>query len=264
MGDPGAIMHTFCQDRESSEPVRPTSIDEPKPLSPDDSAATVLVVEDDEGNRLLVRRVLEDAGHFVVEADDGPTALRTLATSNADLVVLDLGLPGQDGLEVLSRIRDAAEIPVLVLTARSAETERVTGLDAGADDYMVKPYSVAELAARVRALLRRSTALSPPRQIEIRGLRIDLEAHRIFVKTDAVDFTPKEFAIIAFLAEHSPRTFSRDALLEHVWGSMSQWQDRATVTEHVRRVRVKLATAGCASDLIETVRGYGYRIPQDT
>ena len=256
-------MHTSCRDRESSDAARPT-IDEPTPLSPDDSAATVLVVEDDEGNRLLVRRVLEDAGHFVVEADDGPTALRALATTNPDLVVLDLGLPGQDGLEVLSRIRDAAEIPVLVLTARSGETERVTGLDAGADDYMVKPYSVAELAARVRALLRRSNASSPPRQIEIRGLRIDLDAHRIFVETDAVDFTPKEFAIIAFLAEHSPRTFSRDALLEHVWGSMSQWQDRATVTEHVRRVRVKLATAGCASDLIETVRGYGYRIPLDT
>ena len=257
-------MHTSCRDRESSESARPTSIDGPTPLSPIDSSATVLVVEDDEGNRLLVRRVLEDAGHIVVEADDGPTALRALATIKADLVVLDLGLPGQDGLDVLSRIRDAAEIPVLVLTARSGETERVTGLDAGADDYMVKPYSVAELTARVRALLRRSNTSAPPRQIEIRGLRIDLDAHRIFVETDAVDFTPKEFAIIAFLAEHAPRTFSRGALLEHVWGSMSEWQDQATVTEHVRRVRVKLAAMGGASDLIETVRGYGYRIPLDT
>ena len=138
------MMHTSYRDGEGSDAARPTPIDEPPPLSPVDSPATVLVVEDDEGNRLLVRRVLEDAGHFVVEADDGPTALRALATVNADLVVLDLGLPGQDGLEVLSRIRDAAEIPVLVLTARSGETERVTGLDAGADDYMVKPYSVAD------------------------------------------------------------------------------------------------------------------------
>ena len=116
-------MHTSCRDRESSESARPKSIDGPTPLSPVDSSATVLVIEDDEGNRLLVRRVLEDAGHIVVEADDGPTALRALATINADLVVLDLGLPGQDGLDVLSRIRDAAEIPVLVLTARSGETE---------------------------------------------------------------------------------------------------------------------------------------------
>lgn len=251
------------RDGKSSEAARPRPIDGPTPLPPVDSRATVLVVEDDQGNRLLVRRVLEDAGHLVIEADDGPSALRALATAKADLVLLDLGLPGQDGLEVLSRIRDAAEVPVLVLTARSAESERVTGLDAGADDYMVKPYSVAELAARVRALLRRSSAPSPRRQIEIRGLRIDLDAHRIFIESDAVEFTPKEFAIIAFLAEHSPRTFGRDALLEHVWGSMSQWQDPATVTEHVRRVRVKLSTAGCAPDLIETVRGYGYRIPLD-
>lgn len=237
----------------------PRPLDAGRGTAPHDSA-TVLIVEDDDGSRLLLRRVLEDAGHSVLEAGDGPTALRMLSTADADLVVLDLGLPGQDGLEVIARIRDATAIPVLMLTARAGEHERVIGLDSGADDYMVKPYSVAELAARVRALLRRSDASPPERQFELRGLRIDLDACRVSVDDVALDFTPKEYAIVAFLAEHAPRTFSREALLQHVWGSMSEWQDRATVTEHVRRVRIKLAAAGCHCDLIETVRGYGYRI----
>src|SRR4051794_35669986 len=124
-------------------------------------AAVVLVVEDDDGNRLLVRRVLEEDGHTVLESADGPGALRILQTAPVDVVVLDLGLPGIDGLEVLAQIRRASAVPVLLLTARREETERVLGLDAGADDYMVKPYSVMELSARIRALLRRAQESRP-------------------------------------------------------------------------------------------------------
>ena len=142
----------------------------------------------------------------------------------------------------------------------SDDNARIGEMTKVALDRLGYPYSVAELAARVRALLRRSNGVAPPRQIELGDVKIDLDARRVFVATTAVDFTPKEFAIVAFLAEHSPRTFSREALLEHVWGSMSEWQDEATVTEHVRRARVKLAAAGCTSNPIDTVRGYGYRI----
>ena len=223
-------------------------------------SATILIVEDDEGNRLLVRRVLEEQGHRVLEADDGPSALHAAAHHHIDLVVLDLGLPGLDGLGVLGRIRETKALPVLLLTARSSEPERVAGLDAGADDYMVKPYSVSELGARVRALLRRSAPQPTLRFIELEELSIDLEAHRIFVATSAVDLTPKEFAIVAFLAKNAPKTFSREALLQSVWGSTTEWQDPATVTEHVRRIRTKLADAGVRNDPITTVRGYGYRI----
>src|SRR4051812_40237881 len=126
-----------------------------------DGRSVVLVVEDDDGNRLLVRRLLEEDGHTVVESSDGPGALRALHGAPVDVVVLDLGLPGIDGLQVLAEIRRASGVPVLLLTARREEAERVRGLDAGAEDYMVKPYSVKELAARVRALLRRSPGPRP-------------------------------------------------------------------------------------------------------
>ena len=222
----------------------------------------VLVVEDDDGNRLLVQRVLEEAGLRVVETSDGPSALRVLSESPIDVVVLDLGLPGLDGMDVLTQIRRSSQIPVLLLTARSDEHERVAGLDAGADDYLVKPYSVAELSARVRALLRRAGTTDPAvdRIIEHAELRIDLHAKRVAYRATDIDLTPREFGVLAFLAQHAPQTFSREALLHHVWGSMSEWQDQSTVTEHVRRIRAKLAAAGCTPCPIETVRGYGYRI----
>ena len=140
--------------------------------------AVVLVVEDDDGNRLLVRRVLEEDGHTVLEASDGPGALQTLNGSPVDVVVLDLGLPGIDGLQVLSEIRRASGVPVLLLTARKEETERVLGLDAGADDYMVKPYSVMELSARVRALLRRAQDARPVERVELGPVTLDLAVNR--------------------------------------------------------------------------------------
>ncbi len=228
----------------------------------DNGTATVLVVEDDDGNRLLVRRVLEETGYTVVEASDGPTALGALVTHAPDVVVLDLGLPGLDGLSVLSEIRRASSVPVLLLTARSGESERVLGLDAGADDYMVKPYSVNELSARVRALLRRSQPEPAVQYLQVGDVRLDLAANLASVDGLPVELTPKEFGLLRFLAMQAPETFSREALLHHVWGSTSDWQDPATVTEHIRRVRTKLAAAGATADVIVTVRGFGYRIAE--
>src|SRR3954452_5060726 len=226
-------------------------------------AAVVLVVEDDDGNRLLVRRVLEEDGHTVLESSDGPGALQMLNRASVDVVVLDLGLPGIDGLQVLAEIRRASGVPVLLLTARREETERVLGLDAGADDYMVKPYSVKELSARVRALLRRSQDARPVERVELGPVTLDLAVNRAEVHGTPVALTPKEYALLEFLMVQSPRTFSREALLHHVWRSMSDWQDDATVTEHVRRLRAKLGAAGCPPDFIRTVRGFGYLVAVD-
>ena len=226
-----------------------------------DGRAVVLVVEDDSGNRLLVQRVLGDDGHTVLEAVDGPGALRQLAASPVDIVVLDLGLPGIDGLDVLGEIRRVSAIPVLLLTARGEETERVLGLDAGADDYMVKPYSVLELSARVRALLRRGQETPTQDELVVGPVRLDLARRCATVASATVPLTPKEYALLEFLMVRSPHTLSRETLLHHVWGSMSEWQDDATVTEHVRRVRSKLVGAGCPSDFIGTVRGFGYMVP---
>lgn len=226
-------------------------------------AAVVLVVEDDDGNRLLVRRVLEEDGHLVLESSDGQGALRLLSGPAVDLVVLDLGLPGLDGLEVLAEIRGVSEVPVLLLTARREEAERVRGLDAGADDYMVKPYSVMELSARVRALLRRSQEARPVDRVDCGPVTVDCGANRAEVDGRDAALTPKEYALLEFLVLQSPRTFSREALLHRVWGSTSAWQDAATVTEHVRRIRAKLAAVGCPSDFITTVRGFGYVVARN-
>jgi DNA-binding response OmpR family regulator len=208
--------------------------------------------------------VLEEDGHTVLEASDGPGALQTVTASSVDIVVLDLGLPGIDGLQVLAEIRRASGVPVLLLTARREETERVLGLDAGADDYMVKPYSVRELSARVRALLRRAQdAARLVDRVELGPVTLNLAVNRAEVGGTPVALTPKEYALLEFLVLQSPRTFSREALLHHVWGSMSDWQDDATVTEHVRRLRAKLGAAGCPSDFIRTVRGFGYLVADD-
>ncbi len=224
-----------------------------------EGSSRILVVEDDDGNRRLLRAFLEREGFEVREASDGPSALHEVAMGDIDLVVLDLGLPGLDGLDVLSSIRRRSDIAILVLTGRVEEQQRVQGLDAGADDYVVKPYSLPELAARARALLRRGQPRPDSgERLEFDGLVIDLAAARASSGPDVLDLAPKEFTLLAFLATERGRTFSREDLLHHVWGSTSRWQDPATVTEHIRRVRHKLDRVGYGH-CIETVRGFGYR-----
>ena len=200
----------------------------------------VLVAEDDQGSRTATRLFLQRVGYHVGEAVDGPATLREASLGHYDLVLLDLGLPGLDGDEVLARLRRDSALPVIVLTGRSEETERVRVLDLGADDYVVKPCSLPELEARIRAVLRRGQPAAPTARIEHEGLMIDRAAHRVEVDGELVDLTPKEFDLLAFLATSPEQVFSREELLEHVWGSTQEWQDPATVTEHVRRLRLKL------------------------
>jgi DNA-binding response OmpR family regulator len=224
------------------------------------TAPTVLVAEDDDQNRLLLRQALERDGFRVEEAIDGPAAMRQLTAQPPDVLLLDLGLPGLDGLEIITRVRRTSGLPIIVLSGRTAEEDRIAGLVAGADDYVVKPYSLAELFARIRAVLRRGTPAARAEMIEHGELCVDLAGAVARCRGELIELTPKEFALLAFLASYPGRTFRREELLQHVWGSTIGWQDPATVTEHVRRVRVKLQDRSeDAAEAIRTVRGVGYR-----
>lgn len=218
----------------------------------------VLVVDDDPRVRTVVTWQLEAEGFRVAEAPDGRRALETIEREHLDLVILDLALPGVGGLDVLRRLRDGERaaggtaLPVIVLSGRSGETDRIVGLDLGADDYLVKPFSPGELAARVRSVLRR-VAPAPP--MTATGLRIDHAAREVFADGREITMTAKEFDLLAFLAAHPRQVFTRAQLLERVWASAAEWQSEATVTEHVHRLRQKLGPR-----LVRTVRGVGYRL----
>jgi DNA-binding response OmpR family regulator len=224
---------------------------------------TLLVAEDDEGSRLALARSLERYGYRVIEAGDGELALQMFqANPGIDLVVLDIGLPRLDGFAVLSRLRQQSDVPVIMLTGRGEEVDRVVGLELGADDYVLKPYSLRELVARVRARLRRR-----PSEGERRGtvaepmvygdVVIDPRAREVHIASEKVDLTAREYELFAFLASHPRQVFSREELLEHVWGT--RFQDPATVTEHVRRVRAKIEQRPPTRKLLTTLRGMGYR-----
>ena len=223
-------------------------------------AASLLVVDDDARVRTVVCWQLEAEGHAVREAADGTTAWQTIVEDRPDLVVLDLSLPGVSGLDLLRRLRESGDaLPVVVLSGRSGEGDRILGLDLGADDYLVKPFSLGELAARVRSVLRRSTSrpASPAPVVDdpCSSLRIDPWAREVEVDGDQVPLTAREFDLLAFLAAHPRQVFTRAQLLEQVWSSSASWQKEATVTEHVHRLRHKLG-----SERLVTVRGVGYRL----
>jgi DNA-binding response OmpR family regulator len=220
----------------------------------------ILVVDDEPMVREVIVAYLEREGFRVVEATTGTEALRQIAESRPDLVVLDVMLPEIDGFSVLAALRKANDIPVILLTARTEEPDRVLGLELGADDYVVKPFSPRELVARVRSVLRRSAApVSPPQVLEFDGLVIDEQAREISVDGNPVETTPREFDLIAFLARSPRQVFSRGQLLEQVWDSSSEWQDPSTVTVHVRRLRRKIEKNPDDPRWITTVWGVGYR-----
>ena len=175
-----------------------------------------------------------------------------------DLVVVDVDLPDTDGFDVVRLVRRATDAPLIVITARSAETDRITGLDLGADDYVVKPLSVGELMARVRAVRRRTRAEAAEGGLRYADLLIDRRSREVRVGDSRVDLTQREFDLLAYLAASPGQVFSRDQLLDQVWGSSSAWQDAKTVTEHVRRLRLKLEVSRNGTDWIRTVHGVGY------
>jgi DNA-binding response OmpR family regulator len=226
-----------------------------------DAAPYVLVVEDDETVSEVVVRYLEREGLIVETAADGASALASADVRWPDLVVLDLMLPGIDGIEVCRRLRAEAPVPVIMLTARGDEDDRIVGLDLGADDYITKPFSPRELTARVKAVLRRArgTVTTPdlPERIEAGDLVIEVAAHEVRRSGAPVSLTAREFDLLVFLAARPRRTFRREELLEHVWGYT--YGDSATVTVHVRRLREKLEPEPSAPRHLSTVWGVGYR-----
>jgi two-component system phosphate regulon response regulator PhoB len=251
------------------QPVRPAEgkSNAPRPyhVLEGGNERTILVAEDDHSCRSALHHYFERSGYRVTEAADGPSSLRAVFQHSADLVILDLGLPGVDGSEVLAKIRRHSAVPVIVCSGRDSEEERIRMLNLGADDFVVKPFSFAELEARVRAVLRRGNSEPTTTRMEHGGLIVDRDTRTVMMDGEPIPMTRKEFDLLAFLAASPGQVFSREDLLERVWGSTEQWQGRSTVTEHVRRVRLKIEPDPDAPRWILTVRGVGYRffVPED-
>lgn len=231
--------------------------------SPNDARTAtpvVLLVEDSEEIRMVAEVNLEAGGFQVLGVGTGAAAIETLANLCPDVVVLDIGLPDVSGFDVLDQVRhEFPDLPVLLLTARWHESDRIQGFARGADDYLVKPFYVTELVARVRALARRSDARRRLPSLVFDGLTIDTTSRVVAVAGHEVELTAKEFDLLVYMARNPNQAFTREELLRAVWDSSSQWQDSATVTEHVRRVRLKLDPDGSSPRWIVTVRGVGYR-----
>ncbi|MFJ5221791.1 response regulator transcription factor [Streptomyces sp. NPDC088400] len=217
----------------------------------------VLVVDDDPTVSEVVAGYLDRAGYLVDRADDGPTALVRADAHRPDLVVLDLMLPGMDGLEVCRRLRDRGPVPVIMLTARGDEDDRILGLEVGADDYVTKPFSPRELVLRVESVLRRSRPDPGTRPLGAAGLAVDPRARRATKNGGELPLTLREFDLLSFFLRHPGQAYGREALMREVWG----WDfgDLSTVTVHVRRLRGKVEDDPARPRLIQTVWGVGYR-----
>jgi two-component system response regulator RegX3 len=216
----------------------------------------LLVVEDDEASRTALTRGLTRHGYSVQDTADGQSALTLCDPQVFDLMILDVGLPDIDGFTVLTKLRHRTDIPVIMLTGRGEEVDRVVGFELGADDYVLKPYSLRELVARVAARLRSHRRGQEPDEadeIQYAQLRLDRRAREVRLDGNRIDLTAREYELLVFLASQPRQVFSREELLERVWGTT--YQDPATVTEHVRRVRAKLG----GNHGITTLRGVGYR-----
>ena len=224
---------------------------------------TILIVEDEPQIARLVRDYLEHAGFAALVAGDGEAALHQVRAAKPDLMVLDLGLPGLDGLDVTRTVRAFSAMPIIVLTARGDEADRIVGLELGADDYMVKPFSPKELVARVRAVLRRTDGTQQaPDVVRAADLVIDVPAMRVSAAGQRVDLTPTEFQLLVALARRPGRVLTRGQLLEAVRGVAFDSYERA-IDAHVKNIRRKLEARGGAPSYIETVYGVGYRFAEE-
>jgi DNA-binding response OmpR family regulator len=220
---------------------------------------TVLVVDDEPIVREVVASYLQHEGYSTLEAADGEAARRLLEEQPPDLVVLDLMLPGIDGLELCRWIRARSELPFILLTARGEEADRIVGLELGADDYVTKPFSPRELAARVRTVLRRSSPHVPKAErLSFEGLELDARTREVTAEGDLLRLTAREFDLLWFLASHPKQVFSREQLMDRVWGYAAAY-DTGTVTVHVRRLREKIEHDPAHPRFLETVWGVGYR-----
>ena len=221
---------------------------------------TILLVEDEAPIREMLSFVLEQAGFAVVEAEDFDVALEKVKEPYPDLILLDWMLPGGSGVQLAKKLKQhefTRDIPVIMLTARGEEDDKIRGLEAGADDYVTKPFSPKELVARIKAVMRRVTPTSKEEPIEFNGLILEPISHRVTANGDALDMGPTEFKLLHFFMTHSERVYSRELLLDNVWGTNVYVEDR-TVDVHIRRLRKALSQHGHDA-MIQTVRGAGYR-----
>ncbi|MBH1970374.1 phosphate regulon transcriptional regulatory protein PhoB [Moraxellaceae bacterium AER2_44_116] len=220
----------------------------------------ILIVDDEIAIREMIRIALELSGFDCIEAEDALQAHHKIVDERPSLVLLDWMLPGMTGVELCRRLkRDETlnEIPVIMLTARGDEDHKIQGLDAGADDYVTKPFSTRELVSRIKAVLRRSSALSAEKAIEAEGLKLDPVSHRVTANDEAIDMGPTEYRLLAFFMSHQERAYSRTQMLDQVWGGNVYVEDR-TIDVHIRRLRKALEPFGY-DRFIQTVRGTGYR-----
>jgi DNA-binding response OmpR family regulator len=224
---------------------------------------TVLSIEDNENDRKLIRAALEQEGYQLHFAESGEEGLRLLEEVQPDLVLLDLVLPGMDGLATCRQIRAQSQAPVIMLTAKDEEVDKVIGLELGADDYLAKPFGTRELVARVRAMLRRMALLEQAgvsrRRLTLPALEVDVPTHTATVAGETVTLTPKEFDLLYCLASQPSRVFSREKLMEKVWGYQPEGSDLRTVDTHIKRLRRKLEESHQVPWSIATVWGVGYK-----
>lgn len=225
----------------------------------------ILIVEDDQSIAELQRDYLEMSGFSVEICNDGKTGLRNIENGDYDLLILDIMLPGMDGLEILRRIRDTQDIPILLVSAKKEEIDKIRGLGLGADDYLTKPFSPSELVARVKAHIAKYERLknrygNGNREAvqSIRGLEVQKDSRRVFVDSREVNLAQKEFDLLLFLFQNPNRVFGRDELFEKIWG-LDSLGDVATVTVHIARIRDKIEADPSNPQYIETVWGAGYR-----
>jgi DNA-binding response OmpR family regulator len=225
----------------------------------------ILIIEDDKSIAELERDYLEIDGFFVEMAFTGNDGLSKALKDDVDLVLLDLMLPGTDGFQILKAIRSEKDIPILMVSAKKEDIDKIRGLGLGADDYIVKPFSPSELVARVKAHLARYQRLIgkdvQSDGIMVRGLRIDKGPRRVFVNDREITFTAKEFDLLTFLAHHPNQVFSKEQLFERLWG-FDSYGDISTVTVHIRKIREKIETDPSNPQYIETVWGAGYRFKE--
>lgn len=223
-----------------------------------DHKTTVLVVDDEEDIVGLMRDFLEAEGYAVRVAHDGPAALAALRGNPVDCVLLDIMMPGQSGFDVLRRIRELGDVPVLFLSARQEDSDKIRGLGLGADDYIVKSATPGEIVARIKAVLRRYQRgeSQPPALLDFGHLTIDVRAHEVRVNGEPVQFTRREFELLQLLAEHPRQVFTREDLFERFWG---EFGDRHTLTVHIGRLREKIEEDPANPRYIVTVWGVGYR-----
>jgi len=223
----------------------------------------ILIVEDEANIRQLVRYNLEKEGYQVLEAPDGLQGLKLAKAEKPDLLLLDLMLPQLDGLEVCRNLKGnpaTSALPIIMLTAKSEEIDKVIGLELGADDYMTKPFSPRELVARIKAVLRRSQKeTSLPGELAVGRLRFNFSRYEVYMGNLKLELTPKEYELLKMLATNLGKVFTREQLLEKVWG-YKYFGDTRTVDVHVRHLRAKMASDPEVADAIETVRGFGYRL----